>query len=418
MDSKLKKNAIIFVTFAILCVASIVIIANWQTLFGRNRVAAIDKADTDTEEVFADGQIGEDLRGFLQDETFFDEKEDTFNWEDYYKTDGLSMIVTSIEKDLRIQVVDVMGELVTGESIFVTLKDVGEYKDLDQDGVIYIADLEPGEYNVSLNPLEGYSVPENSTRIKVKEQVEYIAISDISLLIKTEDEIDVEKEDSKENGALDDSDSTEIKKHHTTDSTCQLGIDVSKWNGDIDWDKVKADGIEFVMIRCGYRGSVTGALVEDPNFMKNIRGAKAAGLKVGIYFFTQATNEIEAVEEASMVIALCDGYEIDYPVVIDTEGAGGNGRADALDVETRTNVCKAFCETIVNAGYEAGVYASRSWYNQNITVSELDEYKIWLAEYRSTPLYSGYYDMWQYTSKGSVDGIEGNVDLNISYMGK
>lgn len=418
MDSKLKKNAIIFVTFAILGVASIVIIANWQTLFGRNRVAAIDKADTDTEEVFADGQIGEDLRGFLQDETFFDEKEDTFNWEDYYKTDGLSMIVTSIEKDLRIQVVDVMGELVTGESIFVTLKDVGEYKDLDQDGVIYIADLEPGEYNVSLNPLEGYSVPENSTRIKVKEQVEYIAISDISLLIKTEDEIDVEKEDSKENGALDDSDSTEIKKHHTTDSTCQLGIDVSKWNGDIDWDKVKADGIEFVMIRCGYRGSVTGALVEDPNFMKNIRGAKAAGLKVGIYFFTQATNEIEAVEEASMVIALCDGYEIDYPVVIDTEGAGGNGRADALDVETRTNVCKAFCETIVNAGYEAGVYASRSWYNQNITVSELDEYKIWLAEYRSTPLYSGYYDMWQYTSKGSVDGIEGNVDLNISYMGK
>lgn len=418
MDSKLKKNAIIFVTFAILCVASIVIIANWQTLFGRNRVAAIDKADTDTEEVFADGQIGDDLRGFLQDETFFDEKEDTFNWEDYYKTDRLSMIVTSIEKDLRIQVVDVLGELVTGESIFVTLKDVGEYKDLDQDGVIYIADLEPGEYNVSLNPLEGYSVPENSTRIKVKEQVEYVAISDISLLIKTEDEIDVEKEDSKENGALDDSDSTEIKKHHTTDSTCQLGIDVSKWNGDIDWDKVKADGIEFVMIRCGYRGSVTGALVEDPNFMKNIRGAKAAGLEVGIYFFTQATNEIEAVEEASMVIALCDGYEIDYPVVIDTEGAGGNGRADALDVDTRTNVCKAFCETIVNAGYEAGVYASRSWYNQNITVSELDEYKIWLAEYRSTPLYSGYYDMWQYTSKGSVDGIEGNVDLNISYMGK
>lgn len=418
MDSKLKKNAIIFVTFAILCVASIVIIANWQTLFGRNRVAIVDKADTDTEAVFADGQIGDDLRGFLSDETFFDEKEDTFNWEDYYKTDRLSMIVTSIEKDLRIQVVDVLGELVTGESIFVTLKDVGEYKDLDQDGVIYIADLEPGEYNVSLNPLEGYSVPENSTRIKVKEQVEYVAISDISLLIKTEDEIDVEKEDSKENSALDDSDSTEIKKHHTTDSTCQLGIDVSKWNGDIDWDKVKADGIEFVMIRCGYRGSVTGALVEDPNFMKNIRGAKAAGLKVGIYFFTQATNEIEAVEEASIVIALCDGYEIDYPVVIDTEGAGGNGRADALDVETRTNVCKAFCETIENAGYEAGVYASRSWYNQNITVSELDEYKIWLAEYRSTPLYSGYYDMWQYTSKGSVDGIEGNVDLNISYMGK
>lgn len=418
MDSKLKKNALLFVTFAVLCVASIVVIANWETLFGRNTNKVVKKPDNETQEVFSDGQIGEDLRGFLQDDTFFDEEKESFDWEDYLKMDRLSMVVTSIEKDLRIQVVDVLGELVTGESIFVTLEDVGEYKDLDQDGVIYIADLEPGDYNVSLNPLEGYSVPENSTRIKVKERVEYVAIDDISLLIKTEDEIDVEKEDSKENGALDDSDSTEIKKHHTTDSTCQLGIDVSKWNGDIDWDKVKDDGIEFAMIRCGYRGSVTGALVEDPNFMKNIRGAKAAGLKVGIYFFTQATNEIEAVEEASMVVALCDGYEIDYPIVIDTEGAGGNGRADALDVETRTNVCKAFCETIENAGYEAGVYASRSWYNQNLEVSKLDDYRIWLAEYRSTPLYSGYYDMWQYTSKGSVDGIAGNVDLNISYMGK
>lgn len=418
MDSKLKKNALLFVTFAVLCVASIVVIANWETLFGRNTNKVVKKPDNETQEVFSDGQIGEDLRGFLQDDTFFDEEKESFDWEDYLKMDRLSMVVTSIEKDLRIQVVDVLGELVTGESIFVTLEDVGEYKDLDQDGVIYIADLEPGDYNVSLNPLEGYSVPENSTRIKVKERVEYVAIDDISLLIKTEDEIDVEKEDSKENGALDDSDSTEIKKHHTTDSTCQLGIDVSKWNGDIDWDKVKDDGIEFAMIRCGYRGSVTGALVEDPNFMKNIRGAKAAGLKVGIYFFTQATNEIEAVEEASMVVALCDGYEIDYPIVIDTEGAGGNGRADALDVETRTNICKAFCETIENAGYEAGVYASRSWYNQNLEVSKLDDYRIWLAEYRSTPLYSGYYDMWQYTSKGSVDGIAGNVDLNISYMGK
>lgn len=418
MDSKLKKNALLFVTFAVLCVASIVVIANWETLFGRNTNKVVKKPDNETQEVFSDGQIGEDLRGFLQDDTFFDEEKESFDWEDYLKMDRLSMVVTSIEKDLRIQVVDVLGELVTGESIFVTLEDVGEYKDLDQDGVIYIADLEPGDYNVSLNPLEGYSVPENSTRIKVKERVEYVAIDDISLLIKTEDEIDVEKEDSKENGALDDSDSTEIKKHHTTDSTCQLGIDVSKWNGDIDWDKVKDDGIEFAMIRCGYRGSVTGALVEDPNFMKNIRGAKAAGLKVGIYFFTQATNEIEAVEEASMVVALCDGYEIDYPIVIDTEGAGGNGRADALDVETRTNICKAFCETIENAGYEAGVYASRSWYNQNLEVSKLDDYRIWLAEYRSTPLYSGYYDMWQYTSKGCVDGIAGNVDLNISYMGK
>ncbi len=416
MDSKLKKNALVFVFLTILCVASIVIIANWDTIY-KKPSSHIVNGSQETENKADGDQIGDNLRGFLDDDTFFDE-EDDFNLEEYFRSDRLSMVVTSIEKDLRIQIVDVLGKLVTGESFFVTLDNVGEYKDLDKDGVIYIGDLEPGEYNVSLNPLEGYMVPENSTRIRVKDQVEYVAINDISLLIKTEDEIDVEKEDTKENGALNDSDKSEIKNHHTTDSTCQLGIDVSKWNGEIDWDKVKNDGIEFVMIRCGYRGSVTGALVEDPNFMKNIRGAKAAGLKVGVYFFTQATNEIEAIEEASMVVTLCDGYQLDYPVIIDSEGAGGNGRADKLDVDTRTNVCKAFCETIENAGYEAGVYASRSWYNSNLNVSKLNDYKIWLAEYRSTPLYSGYYDMWQYTSKGSVDGIEGNVDLNISYMGK
>lgn len=418
MDSKLKKNAILFCIMAILCVASIVVIANWRQLF-RIRQETIPVDATETQQVEnSDGQIGDDLQGFLEDDTFFDKDEDGFDWEALYQNNKLSMIVTSIEKDLRIQIVDLFGDLVTGESFFVTVEDVGEYKDLDRDGVVYIADLKAGEYKVSLNPIDGYSVPSNSTKIRVKERVEYVAIDDISLLIKTEDEIDVEKEDSKVNGARKDSDNTEIKKQHTTDATNQFGIDVSKWNGDIDWDKVKADGVEFVMIRAGYRGSVTGALVEDPNFLANIRGAKRAGLKVGVYFFTQAVNEVEAVEEASMVIALCDGYELDYPVIIDSEGAGGEGRADSLDVETRTKVCAAFCETIENAGYESGVYASRSWYNANLDVPELDKYRIWLAEYRSTPLYSGYYDMWQYTSKGKIDGIEGNVDLNISYMGK
>ncbi len=419
MDSKLKKNAILFCIMAILCVASIVVIANWRTLFGQRSepsVTVTQEADENTQS--PNGQIGDDLQGFLTDDTFFDKDENDYDWNSLYNSNKLSMIVTSIEKDLRIQVVDLFGELVTGESFYVTVEDVGEYKDLDKDGVIYVADLKAGEYKVSLNEIEGYLVPVNSTKIRVKERVEYVAIDDISLLIKTEDEIDVAKEDTRENSARDDSDNTEIKKQHTTDATQQFGIDVSKWQGDIDWDKVKASGVEFVMIRAGYRGSQTGALVEDPNFLANIRGAKRAGLKVGVYFFTQAINEVEAVEEASMVIALCDGYELDYPVVIDSEGAGGDGRADSLDMETRTKVCAAFCETIDNAGYEPGVYASRSWYNANLDVKKLDKYRIWLAEYRSTPLYSGYYDMWQYTSKGKIDGIEGNVDLNISYMGK
>lgn len=194
-----------------------------------------------------------------------------------------------------------------------------------------------------------------------------------------------------------------------------LGIDVSKWNGSIDWNAVKNSGISFVIIRCGYRGSSTGVLVEDPTFKRNIQGATAAGLKVGVYFFTQAINEVEAVEEASMVISLIKGYSISYPVFIDTEKA--NGRADGLDRATRTAVCRAFCETIRNAGYSAGVYASKSWYNDNLSYGSLSGYRIWLAQYASEATFSSRYDMWQYSDKGTVSGISGKVDMNISYLG-
>ena len=196
-----------------------------------------------------------------------------------------------------------------------------------------------------------------------------------------------------------------------------LGIDVSKWNGEIDWKKVKDAGVSFVIIRCGYRGSKTGSLVIDPCFEQNIEQAKEAGLSVGVYFFTQATTQVEAVEEASMVLCLTEQYDLDYPIFIDTEGAGGDGRADALDKETRTAVVKAFTETIRNSGQEAGIYASRSWYNNNLEIGELEQNCIWLAEYRSTPVYAGNYQLWQYTSKGKIDGIEGNVDLDFSYLG-
>ena len=179
---------------------------------------------------------------------------------------------------------------------------------------------------------------------------------------------------------------------------------------------MKAEGVDYAIIRCGYRGSSSGWLIEDPYFWQNLQNAKKAGVKVGIYFFTQATTMVEAVEEASMVVTLLGGETLDYPVFIDTEGAGGNGRADGLDADTRTMVCESFCRTIENAGYQAGVYASCNWYRNNLHAEDLDAYKIWLAEYRQTPQYEGRYDMWQYTSSGSVAGIEGRVDLNVSYI--
>ena len=194
-----------------------------------------------------------------------------------------------------------------------------------------------------------------------------------------------------------------------------LGIDVSKYQPSINWSAVKSSGVDYVIIRCGYRGSSTGVLVEDPYFKSHIKGAKAAGLKVGVYFFTTALTEAEAVEEASMCAYLCNGYGLDFPIFMDCESsprAGYNG----MSASQRTAVIKAFCNTIRSAGYTPGVYANKTWLTSYMHAGELSGYKIWLAQYNAAgPTYSGKYDMWQYTSKGSVNGISGYVDMNKCY---
>ena len=197
------------------------------------------------------------------------------------------------------------------------------------------------------------------------------------------------------------------------------GIDVSTYNGTIDWTAVKNSGISFVIIRCGFRGYTKGGLILDSKYKSYIQGATNAGLKVGIYMFSQAVNEAEAVEEASLCVNLAQGYKISYPIFIDSEYANGShsGRADGLDKATRTAVCKAFCETVKSAGYTPGVYASKSWLNNKLDAGQLSSYKIWLAHYTGQTDYSGKYDLWQHTAKGSVSGIKGNVDLDISYLG-
>ena len=211
------------------------------------------------------------------------------------------------------------------------------------------------------------------------------------------------------------------KYNFASDGTLQtgtgtLGIDVSKWNGTIDWSKVAGSGVSYAIIRCGFRGSTEGGLIEDKNFEYNIEEANKYGIKVGVYFFTQALNEIEAVEEASMVLEMVKGHKVSYPIFIDTELA--NGRGDNVSVETRTAICKAFCKTIQNAGYTAGIYANRNWFTEKINTEELTDYKIWLAQYAAAPTYTKTrYDLWQYSDSGTIDGISGNVDMNLSYLG-
>ena len=194
----------------------------------------------------------------------------------------------------------------------------------------------------------------------------------------------------------------------------ERGIDVSKFQGTIDWNAVKSDGITFAIIRVGYRGYGSGALVEDSTFRRNIQGATAAGIKVGVYFYSQAVNEAEAVEEASMVLSLVQGYGLPCGVYYDTEKvAGDTGRADGISAAQRTACAVAFCETIRNAGYSAGVYSYASWFYNSLNFANISKYRIWIAQYRDTLDFAYSYNIWQYTSTGKVKGINANVDMNL-----
>ena len=190
------------------------------------------------------------------------------------------------------------------------------------------------------------------------------------------------------------------------------GIDVSKFQGSIDWNAVKADGITFAIIRCGYRGYGSGALVEDSTYRANIQGAINAGLKVGVYFYSQAVNEAEAVEEASMVLSLVGGYSLPLGVYYDTESVSG-GRANGISAAERTACAVAFCETIRNSGYSAGVYSYASWFYNALNFANISKYNIWIAQYRDTLSFSYKYNIWQYTGSGRVNGISRPVDMNI-----
>jgi GH25 family lysozyme M1 (1,4-beta-N-acetylmuramidase) len=399
------------------------VVVNFNKLWSDNSNTNDDTDNVEEQYIEEDGKVhGADLSAFLSDDDFFD-KETVVNEnvdENGNILQNISLTASSVERDIRIKIVDDEGNPVTGKNFAVRVEDKGIYIDDDMKGIIVISDMEPGQYSVTLNEMDGFVVPQSPLTVKVKSIVSYTAIDDISYFLHAESEVDMLKEDTQDkNMDSEDYDDTQYKTlldiEEDRDNAIELGIDVSKWNGDIDWDVVKAEGVDFAIIRCGYRGSSSGWLIEDPYFYKNIQGAKKAGIKVGIYFFTQATDLVEAVEEASAAVSLLGDIELDYPVYIDTEGAGGNGRADNLDVSTRTAIVNAFCQTIKDSGLEAGVYASRNWYYNNLNTSEIDDYNIWLAEYRQSPEYTGKYDMWQYTSSGTVSGIEGRVDLDISY---
>jgi GH25 family lysozyme M1 (1,4-beta-N-acetylmuramidase)/Na+-transporting methylmalonyl-CoA/oxaloacetate decarboxylase gamma subunit len=194
------------------------------------------------------------------------------------------------------------------------------------------------------------------------------------------------------------------------------GIDVSKYQGTIDWDKVRDDDVEYAFVRLGIRGYESGKIVIDENFDENMRGAYDAGIATGVYFFTQAVSVEEAVEEAEFVIENISEYDVQYPVVIDVEAIGNSkGRADTISREDRTEAVISFCETIRQAGYTPMIYGNVKCFTKMLDLTRLEDYEKWYAFYDDYMYIPYNVSCWQYSDKGTVSGIKGKVDLNISY---
>lgn len=192
------------------------------------------------------------------------------------------------------------------------------------------------------------------------------------------------------------------------------GVDVSKYQGEIDWQKVHDSGIDFAIIRAGIRGYGSGKLVAEENFVDNAMAASSTGMEIGVYFFSQAVDEEEAVEEADLVIEALDGNEISFPIVYDLERVEG-GRLDGLTPEQMTNNCLAFCDRVREAGYTPMVYGNLITFMMMLDQQRLADIDKWFAYYKNDFYYPYKYRIWQYSESGRVDGIEGDVDLNLAF---
>lgn len=186
------------------------------------------------------------------------------------------------------------------------------------------------------------------------------------------------------------------------------GIDVSKWQGNIDWNRVKASGVDFAILRAGY-GSVSSQ--KDVTFEDNYQNAKAAGIPVGAYHYSYAKDVAGAKKEAQTFLEWIKGKQFEYPVVFDIEESATYN----LGRNTVSEIIKTFCSIVEAAGYYVSVYTNKNWLDHVVSDEVKSKYDTWLAQWTSTPSYIGPYGMWQYTSSGVVDGISGRVDMDIAY---
>ena len=194
------------------------------------------------------------------------------------------------------------------------------------------------------------------------------------------------------------------------------GIDVSEHQGRIDWTQVHDAGFDFAFIRIGYRGYSVGDIFPDDRARENLAGAKAAGLDVGVYFYAQAVNTEEALEEARWCLDFLDGEALDLPVVYDWEWVDHGARTGSMDRATLTECAKTFCETIERGGYDAMLYFNSHVSRDLLDLKQLQSYPFWLAQYKDQMDYPHQVDVWQYTETGTVPGIQGDVDIDLMFI--
>ena len=201
------------------------------------------------------------------------------------------------------------------------------------------------------------------------------------------------------------------------DVITSVGVDVSTYQGTVDWAAVKDAGVDYVIVRAAYRGYETGKIVPDDLYEQNIRGAVDAGLHVGVYLYSQALSEDEAREEADYLLGLIEGLPVDYPVVYDQEEyTADQARTDGLTGEQATLNALAFCERVYDAGHIPMIYTNNDWAQNMYDMERLDHYPIWYADYTAAPSLTGGFAMWQYTDSGQVPGVTGPVDLNLLFL--
>lgn len=207
-------------------------------------------------------------------------------------------------------------------------------------------------------------------------------------------------------------------RYYTEDGevSSSVGIDVSKFQGVINWQQVKQAGVDFAFVRVGYRGYGNGAIRLDETFDYNVAEALKNDLSVGVYFYSQATSYAEGVEEAQFVLGHVKAYNINLPIVLDTEDAEDDtARTSMLTPQQRSEACRGFLETIQAAGYETMLYANLRWIALELDLSQLYGYDLWFAQYANEPQLPYQYKIWQYSAEGTVPGISQPVDLNIGF---